>query len=98
MSSFAKPSGIAFRVVGHGLRSPTRRDRIDNFAGLAASIDALGQLAAAITAAARGRLRLWRHRLADRNELKLYAEEIVRDTTCSRYDVALELRKPFWRA
>ena len=98
MSSFAKPSGVAFRVVGHGLRSPTRRARIDNIAGLAASLDAWGQLRAAITAAARRRLRVWHHRLESRNELKLYADEIVRDTTCSRYDVELELRKPFWRA
>jgi hypothetical protein len=74
MLSFAKPSGVASRVLGHRLRSPSRRARVNDFAGLAASFDALGQLGAAVTAAARGRLRIWRHRLASRSELKLYAE------------------------
>jgi uncharacterized protein YjiS (DUF1127 family) len=98
MSSLAKPSGGTFRLEAHGEQPRGSRARVDNLAGLADSLNALGQLTRCVTAAARRRLRAWRRRAESRNELRLCADEIVRDTVCSRYDVELELRKPFWRA
>jgi uncharacterized protein YjiS (DUF1127 family) len=95
MSSFAKPSGLAFRLEAHGEQPRASRLRV---ASLAETLDALEQLTVRFTAAARLRLRAWRYRVESRNELRRYADEIVRDAPCSRYDVELELKKPFWRA
>ncbi len=97
MSSLAKPSHVAFRVVASNERPQTGRARVSYAARLAGSLDALEQLRTRFTAAARRRLGEWRHRIESRNELRLHANQIVSDTGCSRYDVELELRKPFWR-
>lgn len=98
MSSLAKPSGVAFRVAASNERPQTGRVRVNCVARLARSLEALEQLRTGFTAAARCRLREWRHRVESRNELRLHADQIVSDTGCSRYDVELELRKPFWQA
>jgi uncharacterized protein YjiS (DUF1127 family) len=43
-------------------------------------------------------LRLWRKRIRDREELAAMSERDLRDARLSRADVAMEIRKPFWRA
>ena len=43
-------------------------------------------------------LRLWRKRIRDRDELAAMSERDLRDARLSRADVAVEIRKPFWRA
>jgi uncharacterized protein YjiS (DUF1127 family) len=98
MSSLVKPSSVAFRVVSYNKRPRTWHARTDGFAGLAASLAALGQLRDGIAVAARRLLREWCYRVKSRRELRLYADEIVRDTEWSRYEIELELSKPFWRA
>jgi uncharacterized protein YjiS (DUF1127 family) len=49
-------------------------------------------------ASARALLRMWGHRIETRRELRQFANEVVRDSNCSHYDVQMELKKPFWRA
>jgi uncharacterized protein YjiS (DUF1127 family) len=84
MSALAKPSSIVSSIAAPA-------------AGPADSLDLLRQLRAAIMAA-RTRLREWHYRIESRNELRLNADLIARDAACSHYDVAMELKKPFWRA
>ena len=43
-------------------------------------------------------LHLWRRRIRDREELAAMSERDLRDARLSRADVAVEIRKPFWRA
>jgi uncharacterized protein YjiS (DUF1127 family) len=43
-------------------------------------------------------LRTWRHRSAERRALISASDKILRDIGITRYDVACEARKPFWRA
>jgi uncharacterized protein YjiS (DUF1127 family) len=42
-------------------------------------------------------LKIWRQRLRDRRELAAMDDRSLRDIGLTRYDVELELRKPFWR-
>ena len=43
-------------------------------------------------------LHLWRRRIRDREELAAMSERDLRDARLARADVAVEIRKPFWRA
>jgi uncharacterized protein YjiS (DUF1127 family) len=42
-------------------------------------------------------LKIWRQCLRDRRELAAMDDRSLRDIGLTRYDVELELRKPFWR-
>jgi hypothetical protein len=71
MSSLAKPSSVAFRVVPRDEPPRIERTRTESFAALAASLAALGQLRDGITVAARRLLREWCYRVKSRRELRL---------------------------
>jgi uncharacterized protein YjiS (DUF1127 family) len=43
------------------------------------------------------RLRLWRRRIQEREQLARFGERDLRDLGLSRATVYAELRKPFWR-
>jgi uncharacterized protein YjiS (DUF1127 family) len=43
-------------------------------------------------------LHMWRRRSAERRALVSATDKILRDIGITRYDVASEARKPFWRA
>lgn len=43
------------------------------------------------------RLSLWGRRWQQRRQLAQLDERTLRDSGISRYDVLMELRKPFWR-
>ena len=45
-----------------------------------------------------GKLRLWRHRVQQRQELLQWSERDIRDAGYSVSDVREEANKPFWRA
>jgi uncharacterized protein YjiS (DUF1127 family) len=40
----------------------------------------------------------WRRRLRDRNALAAMSDQSLRDIGVTRYDIEIEVRKPFWRA
>ncbi len=40
----------------------------------------------------------WRRRVRDRNALAAMSDPSLRDIGLTRYDIELEVRKPFWRA
>jgi uncharacterized protein YjiS (DUF1127 family) len=42
-------------------------------------------------------LQTWRQRLRGRRELATMNDRLLRDIGLTRYEVELELRKPFWR-
>ena len=65
--------------------------------GRAQSLDLIERVRTTI-AAVRTQLREWHSRVESRRELRLNTDLIAYDTAYSTYDVAQELKKPFWRA
>jgi uncharacterized protein YjiS (DUF1127 family) len=62
--------------------------------------EAAGRLGAAAVGAVRrtvSTLRLWRERAHQRRALAMLDDRLLRDIGLTRFDVANEIRKPFWR-
>jgi uncharacterized protein YjiS (DUF1127 family) len=46
----------------------------------------------------RNRVREWRQRIRERNEVMMLSDRDLRDIRWTRYEAQVEARKPFWQA
>jgi uncharacterized protein YjiS (DUF1127 family) len=46
----------------------------------------------------RNRVREWRQRVRERNEVMMLSDRDLRDIRWNRYEAQVEARKPFWQA